>query len=227
MTVRVGLLDSGLGPEHRPLAAVYVPPKGSAFEPVRPDLTGHGTDMARIILNLAPQTELLLAQIFDRGLTASPARVAAGLDWCVEQGAHIVTMSFGLVRDEPALRAVCVRASAAGLDLVAAAPSRGPAVYPAAYPKVIAVCGDARCAVGEVSALEGDPADFGACNIVPSSGRRGASCAAASLGGILAAWRAGGGTGDATLYLKSISRFKGRERRSGRRLDAEGDDRRD
>lgn len=221
MTVRVGLLDSGVGPEHRPLAAVYVPPNGSAFESARPDLTGHGADMARIVLNLAPQTELLLAQIFDKGLTTSPARVAAGLDWCVAQGARIVTMSLGLTRDEPVLRAACARAVAAGIDLIAAVPPRGPAVYPAAYPKVIAVCGDARCAAADVSALEGDPADFGACNILPSSGRRGASCAAASLVGVLAAWRAGEGTGDATLYLKSIARFKGRERRSGRRLDAE------
>lgn len=221
MTVRVGLLDSGLGPEHRPLAAVYVPPNGSTFESARSDLTGHGADMARIILNLAPQTELLLAQIFGKDLTASPARVAAGLNWCVEQGANIVTMSLGLIHDEPALRAACARAAAAGLDLIAAAPPRGPAVYPAAYPKVIAVCGDARCAAADVSALEGDLADFGACNILPSSGRRGASCAAASLGGVLAAWRAGGGTGDAMLYLQSIARFKGRERRSGRRLDAE------
>lgn len=215
MSVRVGLLDSGLGPEHRPLAAVFVPGDGRALKAARPDRTGHGTDMARIVLGFVPQAELLLAQVFETHLTSTPDRVAAGLDWCVEREADVALMCLGLRRDTEMLRTACERALAAGLDLVAAAPPRGRAVFPASYPGVISVCGDARCGNGEISALGGTPADFGACHVFTPSGRRGASCAAAAVCGLVAAWRARGGTGDAAEYLRSIARFAGRERRSG------------
>jgi len=218
MSVRVGLLDSGLGSEHHPVAAVYVP-DGGALQAVRPDPSGHGADMARIIRRVAPQADFLLAQIFDADLTSTPARVAAGLAWCAGQGAQVVAMCLGLTRDEPLLRAACARAASAGLDLVASASPRGRPVFPAAYPGVISVCGDARCTAGQLSALGGAPADFGACNIWEAGGRRGASCAAASVTGLIAAWRATGGTGEAGQYLRSIALFEGRERRSAQNLN--------
>jgi len=152
MSVRVGLLDSGLGPEHRAAAAVSVL-AGGTLAPARPDASGHGADMARIILSVAPEAELVLAQVFDGGAATSPRRVAAGLAWCVEQGAQVVAMCLGLRRDVPVLRAACAEAAAAGVDLIASAAPRGGAVYPAAYEEVISVCGDARCAPGEISAL--------------------------------------------------------------------------
>ena len=211
MSVRVGLVDSGLGPELRAAAAVYVPPQG-ALMAVRPDPSGHGADMARIILAQAPEAELVLAQVFDSEAATSPARVAAGLDWCVAQGAQVVALCLGLRRDEPVLRAACAKAAAAGVDLIASAAARGAPVYPAAYDDVIAVCGDARCAPGEVSALGGVPAEFGACHIWGP--RRGASCAAAAATGLVAAWRARGGSGQARAYLSGMAAYHGREHRT-------------
>ena len=211
MSVRVGLLDSGLGPEHRAAAAVSVL-AGGTLAPARPDASGHGADMARIILSVAPEAELVLAQVFDGGAATSPRRVAAGLAWCVEQGAQVVAMCLGLRRDVPVLRAACAEAAAAGVDLIASAAPRGGAVYPAAYEEVISVCGDARCAPGEISALLGVPAAFGACHVWGP--RRGASCAAASVAGLVAAWRGHGGRGDARAYLHGLASYEGRERRT-------------
>lgn len=211
MSLRVGLIDSGLGPEHRAAASVRV--TSGAFEAVQPDASGHGADMARIVKGLAPDCQILLAQVFDENLTSTPARIAVGLGWCTGEGARVVLMSLGLTRDDPHLREACDAASSAGIDLVASAPPRGGAVYPAAYANVIAVCGDIRCAPGEVSALGGTPAEFGACHVFGA--RSGASCAAASVAGMLAAWRAAGGAGDARDYLRSIARYHGREQRLG------------
>ncbi|MBU6443333.1 MAG: peptidase S8/S53 subtilisin kexin sedolisin [Alphaproteobacteria bacterium] len=211
MSVRVGLVDSGLGPEHRAAAAVHIPAQG-ALMPVRPDASGHGSDMARIILAQAPEAELVLAQVFDGEGATSPARVAAGLEWCVEQGAQVIALCLGLRRDEPVLRAASARAAAAGVDLIASAAARGAPVYPAAYEGVISVCGDARCAPGEVSALGGVPAEFGACHVWGP--RRGASCAAASVTGLVAAWRARGRSGQARAYLTGMAAYHGREHRT-------------
>lgn len=150
----------------------------------------HGTAVARTILDRAPGVALLSAQVFRYGRPGIPMVVAAGLDWLVESGARIVNMSFGLRDDRKTLRAACSRALDRGALLVASAPARGPVVYPAAYPGVIRVTGDARCAPGELSWLGNERADFGAC--VGGPGHRphdkgaGASLAAAHFSGELA-----------------------------------------
>jgi hypothetical protein len=209
MRLLVGLVDSGLAPGLE-RQAVRIAEDGGVG-PAGPDRLGHGSEMARVILDLAPGAELLSAQIFDDRPAASPSRVAAALDWLAGAGARIVNLSLGLREDAPALRQACARAAALGIDLVASAPPRGAPVFPAAYPEVIAVCGDARCGPGEVSVLGGDPADFGAWN---GRTRRGASCAAASATGLIAAWRAAGGEGPAAVHLREIARWHGREDRA-------------
>jgi len=214
MTLLVGLVDSGLAPDQPARAAVHVPAgAGDPLEPARPDHTGHGSDMARIILAAAPMATLLLAQVFDDRPVTRASRVARAVDWLVGRRAAIVLLSLGLRQDDDLLRAACARAVAAGLDLIAAAPPRGAAVFPAAYPGVIAVCGDARCPAGLVSSLGGEPADFGASPHGPGA-RRGASCAAAAVAGLLAAWRAEGGRGRAADHLSAIASWSGRERRA-------------
>jgi hypothetical protein len=105
--------------------------------------------------------------------------------------------------------------------LVAASPARGPAVFPAAYPGVLRVCGDARCGPGDVSGLGGEPADFGACPRAVGVAVAGASAAAAHVSGIVAAWLASRGVAAATgeetrAHLAEVARFRGRERRGPR-----------
>ena len=70
--------------------------------------------------------------------------------------------------------------------LVAAAPARGGPVYPAGYPGVLRVCGDARCGPGEWSHLATAQADFGACPDGPDGRPGGASLAAARFSALLA-----------------------------------------
>lgn len=176
------------------------------------DSQGHGTTIARIILHHAPQAQLLDAQAFGPGARAEPAAVADALGWLVAQRARLINLSLGLAHDRDVLRTAVAEALAAGLILVASTPARGPAVYPAAYPGVVRVTGDARCAPGELSALGGEPADYGACprNLDGTPG--GASLAAAHVSGLLALGLSTADS-DADAILGRAVRFRGRERR--------------
>jgi subtilisin family serine protease len=197
--LRIGVIDSGLRAD---TALKVVEARrfflsetgGVASGPARDDTLGHGSEVSQLILEGAPEAELLHAQVFDASFRTAPVLAAAGLDWLVEMGARIVNMSFGLAADRAVLREACARAIEAGAILVAAAPAQGAPCFPAAYEGVIAVTGDARCAKGEVSDLTGVQADFGTWCASPERGggaMAGASAAAASFSGLAAAFLAG------------------------------------
>ena len=150
--------------------------------------------------------------MFGAGDRTTPEAVAAGLDWLRAEKARIVNLSFGLREDRAALRGAIEAALAADMDLLAATPARGARVFPAGYPGVIRVTGDARCAVGEISALGGRPADFGACPRGLEGEAGGASFAVGHVSGLLAA-RLATGWLDPRAELARLARFHGPERR--------------
>lgn len=221
----VGLPDSGLEPG---LAGYAVASRGfgadangaALHRPVATDSWGHGSAVARTVLAHSPAIRLLNAQVFDAHGVTTPAVVAAALDWLLEQGAGLINMSFGLRADRAVLRAACERALAAGVILVAAAPARGAAVYPASYPGVIRVTGDARCQAGEISHLDSVQADFGACPRAAGgaySGPSGASLAVAQVCGRLAAMLMDDPAcaKDPRRVLASVALYRGPEQRVG------------
>lgn len=222
--VRVGVLDSGIDDPAAPARAFKADTDGRvrAF-PAGPDTLGHGSMIASAVRTLAPGATFAAAQIFQGRMTTTPAAAAAGLDWLVDQGARIVTLSFGLKADRPPLRAACERATRAGVLLIAAVPARGGPVYPAAYTDVISVTGDARLDAGEISVLDSE-ADFGAYawpHGTAPDGRPvagGASFAVATVAGRAAHYLAGHGGAcpdEVVAHLKSLARFKGAERKTG------------
>lgn len=222
MTVSAGILDSGIAGEPARRVAAFRCFAVNRSEPAadHPPPLPHGTEVARIVAALAPEARLLDARIFADRLTTDAGTAAAGLLWLIGMGARVVTLSFGLREDRAALAAACRAAVEAGLVLVAASPTRGPAVYPAAYPGVIRACGDARCCADQISALGGEPADFGACpqpwSEAPESRIGGASFAAAYVAGHAAAFLAeapDAGPADVVEYLERRAAFHGRERR--------------
>ncbi len=212
MTARpsIGLLDSGVG----------IVPKGPvvaerAFTdlPLQPDRLDHGRALADVIWHYAPTIPLVNAQVFGAGMRSSAERLAAGIEWLCRQDALIINMSVGLRDDRPVLRAAIEAALAADRILLAAMPARGRPVFPAAYPGVIKVTGDARCRIGEVSELgDGDAAaEFGACPTDLSGRPRGASFAVAHVAGMLGATLRR--SADPRVALRRQARYRGRERR--------------
>jgi subtilisin family serine protease len=221
--IRIGVLDSGVAAEQVLVIDQAAFAAGRGADVVRCALDtgnlGHGTAVACTILQRAPGSLLFSAQVFRSGRPGTPGIVAAGLEWLVESGARIVNMSFGLRHDRQVLRDACSKALSRGVLLVASVPARGPVVYPAAYPGVFRVTGDARCAPGDLSWLGSGGADFGAC--VGGSGHRphaagaGASLAAAHLSGELArALPAFEGNDEVLVRLRERCRYVGREQRS-------------
>lgn len=192
--VRIGILDSGVAN----IAAFpiqsgcqFVTGQGGSVERIDgvDDPIGHGTEVTRLIHASVPEASLLHAQVFDARFLSTPMLVAAGLDWLVRQGAHLINMSFGLGADRAVIRTACRAAAENGVLLIAAAPAQGEPCYPAAYPEVLAVTGDARCASGQVSDLQGRQADFGTWCSSPEQGGGpigGASAAAAHFTGLAA-----------------------------------------
>ena len=226
MSVAVGLLDSGLDDD---LARHVLASQGfrltadGQVEAVdaTPDVIGHGSVLARHVLAAAPEAGLINAQVFSNRLASAPKTIAAGLDWLVGEGAQVINLSFGLRDDREVLHRACAEAVGAGAILVAAAPARGPLPYPAAYPDVISVQGDARCGHGQVSRL-GDPLpDFGtlarSLAALPEGAMfGGASWAASHFTGLVAAFlaeRPDAGTEDVREHFARVAAYHGPERR--------------
>ncbi len=179
--IRIGVVDSGHA-AHQAVAA------SAAFvlhdhqlwlDESQPDQLAHGSRVIEVIAALAPAAEIFSAQVFQARYTTSAAQVAAAIDWLADQEVRVINLSLGLRNDSPALRESCQRAATKGVILCAASPARGDPVFPAAYPGVFRMTGDARCERGEISHLDSQYADFGAC-VRPLDDAIGAS--GASLG---------------------------------------------
>ncbi|BBH45918.1 S8 family serine peptidase [Pseudomonas sp. KU43P] len=216
--VRVGLIDSGCTPaqaETLHAARRFWLADGVLREgPPQPDRLGHGSAVLARLQTEAGTVPLLLAQVFgDQGST-SALQVAAALLWLAEQGATVINLSLGLQQDRPVLRQACAEVQAAGVLLCASSPAQGVAVYPASYPGVIRITGDARCAPGQWSWLGSSQADFG--GHVGERGMAGASLGCAAVTGRIAALmqqQPGLDRQQMLAWLQAHASFNGPERR--------------
>jgi hypothetical protein len=214
-TILAGVIDSGVAAGFPGLVAARRFDAGGGAQAVD-DRLGHGTAVARLLLEHGDAPGLLVAQVFAQAQHCSPAQLAAALEWLVESGAALVNLSIGLREASARLRCACERAEAAGVVLVASAPARGAPVYPAAYAQCIAVSGDARCADNEISWLGSTNADFGAHPfLVPNASHSGgASYAAARVSGRIARLLAAGTPANGiAASLRAQCRYHGPERR--------------
>jgi hypothetical protein len=190
----IGVVDSGIDSETTFAAArSFRFASGRILEGVASiDTLGHATNTIRLIRDGAPQARFAIAQVFFDS-ASSPEAIAVAVDWLVGLNAQLINLSLGTPRHSYPLHDACTRAHAAGCLLVASVPSRGTIVYPAAYPGVIRVTGDARCQSGQFSRINSERCDLGASPLPHpqcTSSRLlagGASCATARVSAVLAA----------------------------------------
>lgn len=215
----VGLIDSGFAPEQAErvsLSRRFWLEGGELLEgDALPDVLGHGRAVLKTLEEQCGPIRLCVAQVFGDRWQTSPLQIAAALHWLIEQDVALINMSLGLRTDRPVLREACVLAQASGLILCASSPAQGEPVYPAAYPGVIRITGDARCAPGQWSWLNSPQADFGA-HVSAANGVAGASVACAALTGIMAAHlhaNPGAGREAVLAWLREGAAFIGPERR--------------
>ena len=101
--IRVCIVDSGIDVTHDDLAGMnlvgwmdFVDGKSNPY-----DDNGHGTSMAGILVadgwieGMAPDVELLVAKALHGNGSGDDSDVVAAIDWCVENGAHIISLSLG------------------------------------------------------------------------------------------------------------------------------------
>ncbi|WP_025915926.1 S8 family serine peptidase [Herminiimonas sp. CN] len=222
MLVKVGIIDSGIGPGLDADVGAGVTMRLAEGGQVqclagdRTDSLGHGTAVASLILARAPRCSLLSAQVFYGARPAAAQVIVAAIEWCVAEGARIINLSLGLREDRRALKESCLAAISQGVLLVASHPARGEATYPAIYPGVLAVSGDIRCGEGDCASIAHDRL-FGASPLPPNGfSGGGASYAAARMTGRAAAFFdacPAATVADFKNHLQTIARFHGREHR--------------
>ena len=97
------IVDSGIEPEHSDLADVRLKGwKDFINGKVTPyDDHGHGTAMAGILVangwlkGVAKDVDLLVAKALASDGSGNDETVALAVDWCVSQGAHVISLSLG------------------------------------------------------------------------------------------------------------------------------------
>jgi subtilisin family serine protease len=147
--VKVAVVDTGIDLKHADLKVagnVTFVRKTKSGD----DDHGHGTHVAgsvaaldntQGVVGVAPGASLYAVKVLDRNGSGYLSDVVAGIDWCRNNGMHVVNMSLGASSSVSSLKTACDAAEDAGLLLVAAAGNSGPdsTSYPAAYASVVAV----------------------------------------------------------------------------------------
>ncbi|AKA23498.1 S8/S53 family peptidase [Pseudomonas chlororaphis] len=216
----VGVVDSGHSAAQRARVVAgrrfYLVEDGIGAGEVQDDPLGHGSAILDAIAERAPRARFCVAQVFDQRGVTSALQIASALDWLVARGVRLVNLSLGLRQDRSLLREACAAALAQGVMLCASTPAQGAAVYPARYPGVLRVTGDARCTPGEWSWLDSQQADFAACVQGSHPGQSGASLGCAALSGHIAGYLGEHRDADnpqVLQWLRTHARYHGPERR--------------
>ncbi len=116
--IRLAIIDTGLDPSLRDIRSRVIAYKDllDRAAPLREasrfpyDWEGHGTSLASIILQIAPEVELLIIKFYEgESMGRVPASrwthflIAAGIMWAAHNGADIINLSVILRHDTPEL----------------------------------------------------------------------------------------------------------------------------
>jgi len=147
--VTVAIIDSGIEADHpavggRVREQVVVEIEDGdpvVVEDGEGDLFGHGTACGGLIVDLAPEVELISVRVLGADLKGRGAAFLGGLEWAIERGVDVVNLS--LSSRSEALFAdfheVVDRAYFAGVTLVSAANYSPGASYPSLFSSVVSV----------------------------------------------------------------------------------------
>ena len=159
--ITVAVLDTGVQTNHPDLVANL--DLANSFDFVSNDsdpsdipgpVTGHGTATSGIVaavdnnigvIGTAPKSKVIMYRVCDSALNVcATGPVVAALEEAVEDGADVVSMSYGGIGFSQAEKHAIKAAADAGLVLVASAgntpsPVAGARHYPSGYPEVISV----------------------------------------------------------------------------------------
>ncbi|MEM2141733.1 MAG: S8 family serine peptidase [Candidatus Thorarchaeota archaeon] len=149
--VKVAILDTGIDYTHPDLSANYKGGYDFVSNDNDPkDGHGHGTHCAGIVaaadngqgvIGVAPKASIYAVRVLNDQGSGSTSGIIAGIDWAVNNGMDIISMSLGGGSYDSAFNEAINRAYNAGIVVVAASGNdgKGTISYPAKYQNAIAV----------------------------------------------------------------------------------------
>jgi len=196
----VGIIDSGvhaLHPHVNGVAGGVAITRDGHEEADFIDRIGHGTAVAAVIREKAPEAEIFAVKVFYDRLATRVESLIQGIDWCIAHRMDLINLSLGTqnMAHEAVLRTAVERVTAARIRLVAAYEDQGVRWLPGSLPGVVPVMLDWDCPRHEyrTRALEdgrtiylasGFPRPIPA--IPPERNLKGISFAVANVTGLLA-----------------------------------------
>lgn len=148
--VRVAVVDSGVHAGHPHVGIVEA---GVSFDAAgrrgddTVDRLGHGTAVTAAIREKAPEATIIPVKVFDRELRATAEALVAAIDWAVDGGVTLINLSLGTANPahQRRLGEALVRATRAGVGLVAAAEQDSVRWLPGSLPLAVGVTLDWAC----------------------------------------------------------------------------------
>jgi len=92
--VRVALIDSGVDKTHPKIIEASIVYEESLLHSTV-DEAGHGTACANILLEVAPQIELVSIKVLDDNLKGECSDLIVALEWCLDNNIEIINLSLG------------------------------------------------------------------------------------------------------------------------------------
>jgi serine protease len=139
--IKVGIIDTGIDAAHPALQSAYR--GGYDFvhnDAVPDDEGGHGTFVAGVVLQVAPEVEIYALKIFGKENSFETADLVRAIDWAIAHRLDVLNLSFSTTVQLDTVRRALDRAEAAGIVVVAAAGNdAGKVDYPAIFDTTIAV----------------------------------------------------------------------------------------
>jgi len=95
---------------------------------------GHGTNVAGIVLQIAPNAKIMPLRVLDANGVGTVANVALAVRWAADHGANVINLSLGSAKDSRAVRDAVASAAARHIPVIASAGNDGSTrlTYPAA-----------------------------------------------------------------------------------------------
>ena len=148
--VKVGIIDSGVHASHphvNGVAGGIAVTRDGREEPDYVDRIGHGTAVAAVIREKAPEAAIYAVKVFHDTLATRVESLLQGIDWCIAQRMDLINLSLGTQNTAHAalLQAAVDRVTAAGIRLVAAYEDQGVRWLPGSLPGALPVMLDWDC----------------------------------------------------------------------------------
>ncbi|QPC79152.1 hypothetical protein HYE68_009904 [Fusarium pseudograminearum] len=147
MAIKVAVLDTGVDKK----AVIFKGARGTSRTSLREvqsftgsdahDTFGHGTEVASLIVEMAPHVDLYIAKISDGERTFDVSPYVEAIKWAMKHEAHIINISSSIDQDE-SIEDIILKAESQGIIIFAAASdnqANRPRPFPANMDTVLAV----------------------------------------------------------------------------------------